>query len=320
MILLLITMAGMFGIGGLLFTFGAPLEVMVFSLLVYFLTAIIPMLLILVKTPAQTFLFSSLRGKPLLEARRQDKKLEFTPGDFGGGMASSKKYGMFLVDSDSVYHESKSGLPVLPVDPLVGITLDKNIIELMNGLKKQGIENIESAEKLNDFWYKCNNQIERKGRIESCGFEGVPLFKKEDEYDNDGNVVGQKYVVVGCPKCKAGPDMLEKAELNIKVPTGRAVGFNKISQYFKYNYNPHLIASTVERKVRDQIEKMRSPPSKWIGLGLAVVLIFLGAAIAYVVINNQSAQAVNTQCCTQLAELAKSTAKAVTSGGSNLVG
>lgn len=144
---------------------------------------IILFLLICLLTPAATFLKAKLKHKAIIAARRRDRKIDHRCADeYIQGLVMSKEYGAFIVDPDSVYTDKKSGIPILPVNAEIGISLNPKILEIIDGLKRMGIDNIEDAMKLNDIWGKC-----------TCGYEG-PMNPTSVEDDD-----GKPYVKLVCP-------------------------------------------------------------------------------------------------------------------------
>jgi hypothetical protein len=131
---------------------------------------------VVIFTPAATFLKAKLRHKAIIAARRRDRKIDHRCADeYIQGLVMSKEYGAFIVDPDSVYTDKKSGIPILPVNAEIGITLNPRILRIIDGLKRAGIDNIEDAMKLNSIWGEC-----------TCGYEG-PM--KIVEVEDDGKTV-----------------------------------------------------------------------------------------------------------------------------------
>lgn len=129
-------------------------------------------------TPARTWLKSKTKNLPIIAARRRDRKVHHVLATkYDQGLVTTKEYGSFIVDPDSVYVSKKGGVPILPVNAEIGITLNQRVLAMIDGLKRMGIDNIEDAEALNSIWGVC-----------TCGFEG-PM---EPEIVN-------KNVVLVCP-------------------------------------------------------------------------------------------------------------------------
>jgi len=113
-------------------------------------------------SPARTWIRAKIKNKPIIAARRRDRKVHhILADDYTQGLVTSKEYGSFIVDPDSVYMSKKGGVPILPVNSEVGLTLRPDVLRMIDGLKRMGIDNIEEAQALEDVWGKCD-----------CGYEG----------------------------------------------------------------------------------------------------------------------------------------------------
>lgn len=119
-------------------------------------------------TPARTWLKAKTKNLPIIAARRRDRKIHHVLADrYDQGLVTCKDYGSFIVDPDSVYVSKKGGVPILPVNSEVGITLKPEVLSMIDGLKRMGIDNIEEAEALNALWGLC-----------TCGYEGIMVAEK----------------------------------------------------------------------------------------------------------------------------------------------
>lgn len=126
-------------------------------------------------TPARTFLKAKTKHLPVIAARTRDRKIDYHIADsYSQGIVTSKKYGCFIVDEDSVYSSKKGGASILPVNAEIGITLSPRILSMIEGLKRSGFSNIVEAEQYNLLWGICE-----------CGYEGVMDFDK----DTDGKAI-----------------------------------------------------------------------------------------------------------------------------------
>jgi len=151
-------------------------------------------------TPARTWIRSKIRDKPIIAAMRRDRKVHHVLADsYTQGLVTSKEYGSFIVDPESVYVSKKGGVPILPVNAEVGMTLKPSVLSMIDGLKRMGIDNIEEAESLNSIWGRC-----------ACGYEG-PMVPK---------IVG-KNMILACPNKEVIEDE-EPAEKEAEGPAGTA--------------------------------------------------------------------------------------------------
>jgi hypothetical protein len=148
-------------------------------------------------TPGVTFLKAKLKKRPLLAARRRDRKIDFRAVDqYIQGLVTSKEYGGFIIDPDSVFNDRKSGVSVLPVNAETGITLSQKTLGIIDGLKRMGIDNIEEAEAIQHRWGRCE-----------CEYEGV--MDIEEIKNDDKEVVGYELV---CPYHNVSIKMNKKEE------------------------------------------------------------------------------------------------------------
>lgn len=167
------------------------------------LAAIMTVLVILafLLTPVRVWLKAKIRGKSIVEARRRDRKVDLAIGEtYIQGLVSTKEYGSFIVDPDSVYTAKKGGISMLPVNAEVGITLSPKVLQIIDGLKRMGFNNIEDAMAYNVLWGRCD-----------CGYEGIMDFEK----DKDSNPI----LINGNPKLIC--PMLEKEEETNVQETGK---------------------------------------------------------------------------------------------------
>ncbi len=250
--------------------FGFPIEVVI--LIAIAIPSAAFLILMSIFTPGPTFLKAKFGGKAMMFNIRKDKRGKFEMGNLDAGMLYSiNRDRAFLIDDDSVIFESKSGVPTFPVTSQLGMTLSPEILQAIRAMKEMGIEDIDEAEAINQYWHKCKK----------CGFEGIPLVKEEK---TKGDNPGVKETIY-CPKCKS--EDLVKSEFKLQIPQHKTLGFGKILQYFKFNLDSAELASQIERGVHDAMSRYKGIDVRKIvtiislisALGIAIFLIMIGATI-----------------------------------------
>jgi len=86
-----------------------------------------------------------------------------------------------------------------------------------------------------------------------------------------------------CLNCGA-LDEMERIEFpKLKLPLYESIDYNIMDEYFKYNQNPDRLNVIIKREVKNELEKEKAFPVKWVALiftmGMAGFLILLGASI-----------------------------------------
>lgn len=143
-------------------------------------------MLLALLTPAMTYLKARMKHMPLLAVRRRDRKIHMIRADtYIEGLATCKTYGGYIIDPDSVYSEKKSGVPILPVNAEIGITLSEDVLVMIDGLKQMGYSNIEEAIAANAVYGQC-----------SCSYTGFMDYQK----DKDGKAINKTGEVTGNPE------------------------------------------------------------------------------------------------------------------------
>lgn len=111
------------------------------------------------KTNAWAELKSSMRGTPMLMIYRRDRTIERTTCKMSAGMADTKNDGTFMITPDSVYRDKKTGIPALSAFSDYGVTVNPKFAMVATKLKKEKIENISEAEKVNQELAEEGKQI-----------------------------------------------------------------------------------------------------------------------------------------------------------------
>lgn len=233
--------------------------------------------LMLLLTPAMTFLRGRLGGKIMLFAIRPDKSVDITLANYDGGTLSSK-YGYFIPVVDSMYNIKKGG-PGAFVFSSYGIALNPDIVKGLEYLAKEGyIKNRYELEMAEKYYRKCNATIETKdGQQMKCDFQGIPVIQQIIDEDTK-EVTGIEYF---CPMCRS--QNLEEVEVPFKVNKSETIKFQAIQGFLPY-INPHYMESSAEKKVAKILRRQRDPiigAFKWLAfmvigaLGIGMVYYFV---------------------------------------------
>lgn len=75
---------------------------------------------------------------------------------------------------------------------------------------------------------------------------------------------------------------------------GEFIRVQDVLGFFKYNLNPSYIDAKIEKATASQLKSGRTVPFQWV---MAIAIIFIAGAIAYVLISGQSG---NTSCYNDL--------------------
>ncbi len=231
--------------------------------------------LVAIKTNGITELKAFLYGKPLVIVRRKDGKVETCLGNYGQGTIDLRKYGRYFVSPDSVQQDKKSGASLIHVIDSVGTALTEPFIKAINVLRdKFGLKDIDQIEWARANWSKCAR----------CGAEGVPTLKiKKEKTKTDGEeklVDAEHEQCINCGEL----DEMDRIEFpKLKLPLYESLDYNIMDEYFKYNQNPDRLNVIIKREVKNELEKEKAFPVKWVALiftmGMAGFLILLGASI-----------------------------------------
>lgn len=231
--------------------------------------------LVAIKTNGITELKAFLYGRPLAIVRRKDGQVETCLAKYGQGTIDLTKYGRYFVSPDSVQKDKKSGASLIHVIDSVGTALTEPFIKAINVLRdKFGLKDIDQIEWAKANWSKCAR----------CGAHGVPTIKiTQDKVKTDGE---EKLVNTEHEQCiNCGTlDEMERIEFpKLKLPLYESLDYNIMDEYFKYNQNPDRLNVIIKREVKNELEKEKAFPVKWVALiftmGMAAFLILLGASI-----------------------------------------
>jgi len=231
--------------------------------------------LIAIKTNGLTELKAFLYGRPLAIVRRKDGQVETVLGKYGQGTIDLRKYGRYFISPDSVQKDKKSGASLIHVIDSIGTALTEPFIKAMNVLRNRfGLKDIGQIEWARANWSKC------KG----CGMQGIPIIKitkEKTKVDGEEKIVDVEHEQ--CIECGV-IDRMERVEFpQLKLPLYESLNYSILDEYFKYNQNPDRLNVIIKREVKNELEKEKAFPVKWVALiftmGMAGFLILLGASI-----------------------------------------
>ena len=79
----------------------------------------------------------------------------------------------------------------------------------------------------------------------------------------------------------------EKVNYVTKEIVGETIKIQDIENFFKYNVNPALIESKIEKSIAMQMKDNRGIPIKWV---MMFAFVLIGAGICYMIITGATAQ------------------------------
>lgn len=238
-----------------------------------------------------TFLRAKLKGSPIIINLRKDKVLEFLTGKYQDGSIETKKKGIFLTIPDAMYRS--------PVGTPAGIAFEEYGTVLTP-------EFIAATEELNSKGFKSLKDVDMA--VDMLNRESKDLIDKIEGIDNELFILQQdskqnKVLIEKYKETKAELEKrLEEAIEHRKVETKRILPIHAIQtvkNFFIYNINPMMIKARIERKAAELASEMKKGfDIKWI---FGIVLLFIGAALAYAIVQSQSGQASQANYLAQIA-------------------
>lgn len=225
--------------------------------------------LVAIKTNGITELKAFLYGNPILVVSRKDGQYERVLGKYGQGTINSNKYGRYFVNPDAVRKDKKSGASIIHVIDSIGTAVTQPFVLAVNVLKEQfGLSNIDQIERAKGLWSRCKK----------CGIEGVPLAKVTPSKKEDDPTVQEQ-----CKNCGSLDEMDRIDFPKLKIPLYQDFNFDVYPEFFERNQNPDRLNVIIGREVKNELEKEKGFPVKWVALiftmGMAGFLILLGASI-----------------------------------------
>lgn len=231
--------------------------------------------LVSIKTNGITELKAFLWGRPLAIVRRKDGQVETCLAKYAQGTINLIKYGRYFVSPNSVQKDKKSGASIIHVIDSVGTALTPDFVAAMNVLRNQfGLKDIGQIEWAKENWSKCKK----------CGAKGIPTLKivtEKIKIDGKEKIIEKEKEQ--CINCEALDEMERIDFPKLNLPLYQSINYSVLDEYFKYNQNPDRLNVIIKREVKNELEKEKAFPVKWVALiftmGMAGFLILLGASI-----------------------------------------
>lgn len=223
-------------------------------------------------TPSDVYKKARKSKNPIIEVERKDGTIELVNCDYASGGAYNEEYGMFLVDSDGVKAERRSGARVLHVSEGSGFNVKgQKHLEVIRALKEQyNAQNYNDILQLLNLWRKCDNK--------ECDFEGV--FTPETIPEKDGE---KAHIAYKCPGCGAVGGLMLEPPLFLEPLRNVEMGWAE--KYFKEMQNPIANKIKIDEMVANIKEKEKGLPLKTITilamLGIMFVMVAIGGLILY---------------------------------------
>lgn len=221
------------------------------------------LLLILLKTPALTFLKASLRKKILLAKFNPYGLLEIKTAE-PGELAYVKGEGFYLTNPNVKYIEKTTRAPTFLVYGNYSYVLDPKILKITALLKEMGIDNIATLE-----------QLIEEGKISPNTFveHGISLEPKK---------------VLELLKEKNIEDFN-----NIKI-VGESVPIEHVVNFFPQNMHAGLIEAYVARRTAAEAARRMGlgfGNINWVKIGIFLFILLIGIAVAYSIFSGSAGQA-----------------------------
>jgi uncharacterized integral membrane protein len=205
--------------------------------------SIIFMFILMIKTPALSFLKASFGKNVMILNPSEDRYLRFKPAKKEGSLLHIKDQGYYLSDPNDMYFEKVSKVPMTLAFGLHAIPINSEMAAAVKQLETLGIKNNED---LNQFLDEVAADFEK--------------WKKNN------------------PTAK--PEEYPFPYINV---LGRTVPLDKIHNYFNRNDRADLIEAEVNRRTSaESLKKVEgnSNASKWIiAFGILIFCGMLGLAI-----------------------------------------
>lgn len=237
------------------------------------------------------FLKAKMKGSPIIINLRKDKCIEFLTGKYQDGSIETKKKGIFLTIPEAMYR-SPIGTPAGIAFEEYGTVLTPEFIAATEELDSKGFKSLKDVDMAVEMLNK-----ETKDVIDKIdGIDSELAVLQQDSKANKTLI--EKYKETRIELEKILNEAMERRKENTqKVLPIHAI--HKVKNFFIYNINPMMIKARIERKAAELASEMKKGfDIKWI---FGIVLLFIGAALAYAIVQSQSGGAANANYLQQIA-------------------
>jgi len=237
------------------------------------------------------FLKAKMKGNPIIINLRKDKVIEFLTGKYQDGSIETKKKGLFLTIPDAMYR-SPVGTPAGIAFEEYGTVLTPEFIAATEELNSKGFKSLKDI----DNAVAMLNQ-ETKEIIDKI--EGIDSELSVLQQDSKSNkTLIEKYKETRAELEKKLTEATDRKKENTKLILP-IHAIQTVKNFFVYNINPMMIKARIERRAAELASEMKKGfDIKWI---FGIVLLFIGAALAYAIVQSQSGQATQANYLAQIA-------------------
>lgn len=216
---------------------------------------LVPIAVILWKTPALQYIKAVLGGKMMLPVFGEDKILRFVPVKKTIGGLAETKYGYYNIEPNDIYFESKSKVPMALAFSNFAYSINPKMMQIIKKLKESGLRNFNEIES----FYK---RLQKQGK--DLELEIGDKDKKETEFLSS---VVEMF--------KGGIKEFKEA---VNPILGHSLNLSDIVYYFKANDRSDLIESEIQRRNIATIKRSGADNMKWLIL-VGIFIILLAVAL-----------------------------------------
>ena len=259
---------------------------------------IVAILILCIKTPAWIWLRAMIRNRPLLAIIRKDRKIDFCVAQYKSDSAFIRKYGYFNLTPDAMYgwHGGLRGGfalsgKVTPPPPY--------LIKAVENLVKEGFENYTEGEVATEL----TKIMKDKGM---CVDDLSEDWLRQNQYS-------EKFISYYNSLKTRGLVGKMDDPMNL-------INFHILETFFKYNLSPSSMYKVIEMEVAKKMESMGKGFQVTMAHIIMLVVLMMGAALAYVIIKGGGVGALNAAVGTAASSATQSVQNAAgNSGGIGVV-
>jgi hypothetical protein len=223
---------------------------------------VVAVLMIFIKYPVWTMLKATIRNRPLLAIIRKDRRIDFQVATYKNDSAFIKKYGYFNLTPDAMY-SWPGGLrggfalsgKVTPPPPY--------LIKAVESLVKEGFENYTEGEVATEL---TKIMKDKQMVVDDLSEDWLRQNGYSDKFVGYYNTLKTRGLV---------GQMDDPMNL---------INFHILETFFKYNLSPSSMYKVIEMEVAKKMEAMGKGFQVTMAHIIMLVVLMIGAALAYVII------------------------------------
>ncbi len=227
-------------------------------------------LIIFIKVPVMPWLKALIRNRPLLAIIRKDRKIDFQVAQYKSDSAFIKKYGYFNLTPDAMYgwHGGVRGGfalsgKVTPPPPY--------LLKAVESLVKEGFENYTEGEVATELTKIMKDK-------------GMTVDDLSEDWLRQ-NGYSDKFV--GYYNNLKTRNLVGKMDDPMNL-----INFHILETFFKYNLSPSSMYKVIEMEVAKKMEAMGKGFQVTMAHIIMLVVLMIGAALAYVIIKGGGVNAI----------------------------